>query len=591
MADSSAIRAGKAYVELFADDNPLSRGLKLAEQKLKSWGASVSAIGAKISGLAGAGKLLETVLPGLAEFSFSPSGIITGLVALTNAFASSTGELQHMSERTGISIEELSALGYAAKRSGVDMESLEGGIRKMQKAIDQAGHGSKASREAFRELGVSLKDLKGLSADQQIARLADGFARIEDPTTKAALAMRIFGKSGTEMLPLLDRGSAGIAAITEEARRLGIVLTKDDVAASKQFKGALAELRATLQAAGMALARAVLPVLIDFRKTIAPVVNSVVGWVKENAGLAASVLKIAGALAAAGLALMAFGRIISLIGSGFGLVLTGLKLLAGAVVFLLSPVGLLIGLLAGGVAAWLAWTESGQAAMEDIKDAWGGITDALASGDLALAAKIAWAGLKSVWTEGVQFLKSLWIEFSSDFVDNWNGTIAMLKLGFANFSTNFQKGILVLKYKLGLISKEEGAAQNDALNAGYAGRKEEIGKEFLGKKEQIEKEKDERLQAVMGEGNDAREELKRLRKEAADKKAARQQKAAEAGAAVAQQPVAQEYGKAAGAFNAIAALRMEGGQDVYQQQLDELKDIKQAINDLLGEARMGGRFA
>ena len=41
MAGASGIRAGRAFVELFADDRALVRGLRSAQQKLAAFGAAV----------------------------------------------------------------------------------------------------------------------------------------------------------------------------------------------------------------------------------------------------------------------------------------------------------------------------------------------------------------------------------------------------------------------------------------------------------------------------------------------------------------------------------------------------------------------
>ena len=115
MSTSQSIRAGRAFVELFADDTKLVRGLRAAEKRLKAFGASVQSIGTKVFGLGAAA--------------------IAPLLATTNVFSEMGDQLAKMSVRTGISVEALSELGYAAQQSGTDMETLEGGVRKLQKFL------------------------------------------------------------------------------------------------------------------------------------------------------------------------------------------------------------------------------------------------------------------------------------------------------------------------------------------------------------------------------------------------------------------------------------------------------------------------
>src|SRR5947207_5053248 len=113
MASASGIRAGSAFIELFVNDSKLVKGLEKASKKLKAFGEGIKDLGKKLAGI---GALITAPLIGFAK-----------------VFASGAKELQAMSQRTGVSVEALSELGYAAQLSGADMETLEIGIRKMQK--------------------------------------------------------------------------------------------------------------------------------------------------------------------------------------------------------------------------------------------------------------------------------------------------------------------------------------------------------------------------------------------------------------------------------------------------------------------------
>src|SRR3990172_2143715 len=139
MASAQGIRAGRAFVELFADDTKLVRGLKAAERKLKAFGAGVRSIGTKLFALG--------------------AGIIAPLVSASKVFADMGSDLVDMSQRTGTSVEALSELGYAAEQSGSDLATLEGGLRKMQKAIVAASNGSKSAQESLARLGLSAEQL------------------------------------------------------------------------------------------------------------------------------------------------------------------------------------------------------------------------------------------------------------------------------------------------------------------------------------------------------------------------------------------------------------------------------------------------
>ena len=97
MVATGSIRAGRAFVEVFADNKPLLRGLNQAAAKLKTFGAGVRALGTKMLA--------------------AGSGIVTPLLAAAKVFGSMGDEFAEMSARTGISVEALSSLGYAANQS------------------------------------------------------------------------------------------------------------------------------------------------------------------------------------------------------------------------------------------------------------------------------------------------------------------------------------------------------------------------------------------------------------------------------------------------------------------------------------------
>src|SRR5580704_17777237 len=121
MAGAGDIRAGKATVELFADNNALSRGLKAADAQLKSWGKSITKVGTSLAALGSASMAADMAK-------------LTAAFGAAVEFGNIGAELEHMSQRTGIAVESLSLLKFAAEQSGIGLEDLETGIKRMQKA-------------------------------------------------------------------------------------------------------------------------------------------------------------------------------------------------------------------------------------------------------------------------------------------------------------------------------------------------------------------------------------------------------------------------------------------------------------------------
>ena len=437
MASPSGIRAGQAFVELFADDSRLVRGLKAASKRLKAWGQSVTAAGQRMLS--------------------AGTAAVGGLLGASGVFASMGDTLAKASQRTGIGVERLSELAYAAEQSGADLETLEAGVRKMQKALAEAAVGSESARSALAALGLSITQLAGLSPDKQFMLIADRLSRIADPTLRAAAAMELFGRSGTQLLPMIADGAAGMETLSRRARELGLVMSTEDAQAAVVFGDLVSDLWKTVKMGVFVIGAALAPILSDLAERVMGVIKSVSDWIKQNKDVVVTVFKVAAAVAAGGAALVALGGLISGVGFAFGTLATiassvGAALGAIGTVLgaILSPIGLVITAVAalggyllyvsGAGAQALSWLGQQFAALRDTAlAAWHGISDALAAGDIGLAAKILWLTLKMEWQRGIAWLNEKWIGFKETFMavatEAVYGTAKILTKAWAGIQT------------------------------------------------------------------------------------------------------------------------------------------------------------
>lgn len=118
------------------------------------------------------------------------------------------GKLSDLSARTGIAAGDLARLSRAFEDNGVSADKIGSVINKLQKTIFEFGEGAKGPTEAFSALGISFDEISRLSPEQQFAMVQRAIAGIEDPAMRAAMAMKLFGKSGGELLTLFsDEGA------------------------------------------------------------------------------------------------------------------------------------------------------------------------------------------------------------------------------------------------------------------------------------------------------------------------------------------------------------------------------------------------
>jgi hypothetical protein len=234
---ASAVRAGKAFVEVFTKDSTKG-GLDGIKSKMKAFGAGV----AKIGGVAIAAATAATV-----------KAIRTG------------GMIDDLSQRYGIHTDAIQSLSYAAELSGTSLETMVAGIRNMQKGL-----GNGAISDELSKLGLSMSQLAGYSPEQQFARIATALGGVTDQNKKLALTMAIFGKSGADLLPLLKAGAGGVEALASEFEALGVKMSAEAVADAAKLGDELDKLGARFDAVIVRIGTKLIPTLEKLSQRLDP---------------------------------------------------------------------------------------------------------------------------------------------------------------------------------------------------------------------------------------------------------------------------------------------------------------------------------
>lgn len=214
----------------------------------------------------------------------------TALAVITKNAIDGADELNDLSKATGVSVEQLSRLNFAAQQSGADLESITGGIRKLNLAIAEAAGNAKSDAAlAFEALGISVEDASGRlkSADEVFSEVADKFAKYRDGANESEIANALFGKSFQKLLPLLNEGSEAIAEMGARADELHLTISGDLARAADEFNDRMAESKAQLvDGLGNQIAANVLPAFNELAKI----------W-QEDSGRAEALAAAAGAIA------------------------------------------------------------------------------------------------------------------------------------------------------------------------------------------------------------------------------------------------------------------------------------------------------
>lgn len=223
------------------------------------------------AGIGGLGDAAESSIGRMGAL-FAGGAVIGGLALLGNEVRKAISDFDNMgkeAQRLGIGIENLSRLTYAAKLSDIGSAELSTGIAQLSRVLAE-------TPDKVEALGVATRDAEGnlRSADTILADLADQFAATRDGTEKTAAAMELFGRSGKELIPLLNAGSEGLREMGDEADRFGITITPEAAANAEEFNDNLTRLATAASGLGYTIAKDLVKPMAEFTELLVKAIST-----------------------------------------------------------------------------------------------------------------------------------------------------------------------------------------------------------------------------------------------------------------------------------------------------------------------------
>lgn len=311
-------------------------------------------------------------------------------------------------QKSGLGFEAYQRLSHVATLSGTSIEAVGKASLKLNVNLrDIAEGGGKQAARALGELGLEADALAGLSETEQFAAIAGQLSQVADESTKSALAFEIFGKSGTELVPMLNAGADGVRDMSDA---VGRVFTREELAKAEAYQDALADLEKTANDAKGQLAVALAPALQEVAEKLtaagAEAQKYLPALIRYLDGVIAGLEPIARYVGFFAEQVAVVGRVVEIVGDGVGgLVDQGRELIAE------SPIGEWASeasseidrLSAGAVADLTAKIEEHLPFATDVARTWDDITRAItgasaAASEMSAIAKaqqkiVGWIGL------------------------------------------------------------------------------------------------------------------------------------------------------------------------------------------------------
>ncbi len=191
--------------------------------------------------------------------------VAVGAAALqaNERFIQMVEEVDAVGDVTGIAAEKVSVLRFAADVTKTSMGSLTAGLTIYAATASKAAAGNEDAVASFKKLGITQAQLKATQGDTMrlLELTMDGFRGLKNATDQTTASRDLFGRGGTQMLDFLNMGSAGLRKMADEARRLGLIITGEDVTALEQYKAALAVAKSYQEALDIQIGRVTLPLM------------------------------------------------------------------------------------------------------------------------------------------------------------------------------------------------------------------------------------------------------------------------------------------------------------------------------------------
>ena len=265
-------------------------GVDEANKDIEETAKNAGGLGDKLkSGITTAAKWGTVVAGGAAA---AAAGVLK--VAMDSAAAAD--EIDKMSQKIGISKQGYQEWSYVLGQNGMDISSLQMGMKTLVTQMDGVVNGTESSIAMFDALGLSVYDSTGALKDQEtmmneaLVALAD----MKNGTEKARLATELFGRSGSELMPMLNQGSSAMMDLKERAHDLGLVMSDETVTAGVVLGDTMDDVKKSLGMVATELGAQLMPLIqmaLEWVIQNMPIIKQYVSQALETIGIAIEAIK------------------------------------------------------------------------------------------------------------------------------------------------------------------------------------------------------------------------------------------------------------------------------------------------------------
>jgi len=276
-----------------------------------------ASIGALIKGVEDAKSAIESVKESTDKVTEGAKNLLAtfGLAFSAEKILAFAGQMADMGEQIerssailGVSTKSVQELGFIAKATGGDAQSLTNAMDRLQVNLQSAQNPTSRQALALKALGLSAKELLGVPLDEQLNRIADAASKFAPGGNLTAAVLTLMGRGAAGMLPALEKGRAGIEELRQSAENAGAIMSHDTVEALSRMHLEMVTLEASATALGGTLVAKLGGALTSVGSDITTLLGDFTAiisaghlWDEEIEGIRYAVLSLASSLINMGL--------------------------------------------------------------------------------------------------------------------------------------------------------------------------------------------------------------------------------------------------------------------------------------------------
>lgn len=269
----------KLFGSIFIDSDEADKAMKKTGESAEGL---MSKVGKGVGAVAGAGVAIAS----------TAVAATSALIDQAKEASKATDEIDKMSQKIGISAEGYQEWSYIMGQNGMDISKMQTGVKTLSTLMDKASNGNKTAIDTFNRLGVSITNADGSmkSAEQMMNESITALAGMEEGAERTSLAVSLFGESGTEMMPMLNQGSAAIEELRDRAHDLGLVMSEETVSSGVEFGDLMDDVTQSLQMLVTNLGSSLFPILNDVLNIIIEYLPNIQSMFQDLAPIAEELL-------------------------------------------------------------------------------------------------------------------------------------------------------------------------------------------------------------------------------------------------------------------------------------------------------------